>query len=143
MFPLLTGSCDVAEYCDGSSSACPVDDSVGNGAACNTTHGNGACYGGQCKTAGAQCSVINAASGPWIPCTQVEFQRNFKPEDFCKNLTCYSTTPNSCLKFTFTNGLSVLTEDGTPCGFPYSSSRSANTASLCYAGACVSAEVTN
>ncbi len=50
-----TGSCDITEYCSGSASECPSDESVLDGTAC-TRNGVGAfCYSGECPNLALQC----------------------------------------------------------------------------------------
>ena len=56
-----TGDCDIAEYCLGNSSECPVDESRVDGTACNSN--TGYCIDGQCPTHNAQCMASFSESG--------------------------------------------------------------------------------
>ncbi|XP_076154004.1 zinc metalloproteinase-disintegrin-like protein H4 subunit A isoform X1 [Alosa pseudoharengus] len=48
--------CDLAEYCTGSSGACPEDSFKMNGVECN--YGRGYCYNGMCPSAEGQCKRL-------------------------------------------------------------------------------------
>ncbi|CAB4022230.1 Hypothetical predicted protein, partial [Paramuricea clavata] len=49
-------SCDVPEYCDGSSEVCPADLKTANGISCNNKQGY--CYAGECRTYNEQCNNL-------------------------------------------------------------------------------------
>ena len=56
------GSCDVAETCDGVDPACPADEGVALGTACQDANGDkGACWGPTCSNRQASCQAFGAA----------------------------------------------------------------------------------
>ncbi|XP_062381668.1 zinc metalloproteinase-disintegrin-like protein H4 subunit A isoform X2 [Sardina pilchardus] len=67
--------CDLAEYCTGTSGACPEDSFKMNGVECN--YGNGYCYNGICPSAERQCKKL---WGPGARAPPECFHYNLKGE---------------------------------------------------------------
>lgn len=93
-------TCDPAEYCTGSSSACPADIVAPNGLSCGS---NGlACASGQCTSLSLQCQTVGSSLGLTTGCTS--------HQNTCQ-ITCQDpTNSNSCIQ------LATLLVDGSPCG---------------------------
>lgn len=97
-----TGSCDLSEYCTGSSSACPTDRYVPNGDACGTDPGF-FCASGQCTSRDMQCrEQLNMNN------TDVSFCGS----DSCR-LSCTVGASYNSTDYCMDTGQSVL--NGTPC----------------------------
>ncbi|KAJ3751090.1 Metallo-peptidase family M12-domain-containing protein [Lentinula detonsa] len=99
--PSKNATCDPAEYCTGSSSACPTDIVEPNGMSCGS---NGlACASGQCTSLSLQCQTVGASMGLTTGCSN--------HQDTCQ-ITCQDpTNSNSCIQ------LASLVVDGSPCGY--------------------------
>jgi hypothetical protein len=145
-------SCDVAETCDGSSSECPFDDSVGNGAACTMqAYGAGTCFEGSCTSHAAQCGALSATvkAGPWYFCPyQQQYNdehRNGATGGLCGTLWCSQQSPltaSGCSLFTLSSAPEQMA-DGNACGAEDETTKVPAPTSFCYKGQCVAASVTN
>jgi hypothetical protein len=105
-------TCDITEYCNGTSANCPPDVHVSDGNSC----GNGTmyCASGLCTSRSAQCAQRGARLNITTECS---FQ-----QDSCQ-ISCEDPSdPNNCL------ALSGMFLDGTNCGL----------AGRCQKGQCVS-----
>lgn len=141
-----TGGCDVAEVCDGRSSACPVDDFVGNGASCSdATYGSGACFEGRCQSFALQCGDVSKvfSGGPWEPCPVAQQLNKQNGREYCNTLYCSTHgDATTCSYFDFSGANSEQMADGNPCG-PTTADGTPSPSSLCYKGKCVPAGLTN
>ncbi|KAJ4485475.1 zinc metalloprotease [Lentinula aciculospora] len=99
--PSKNATCDPAEYCTGSSSACPTDIVASVGMSCGS---NGlACASGQCTSLSLQCQTVGASMGLTTGCSN--------HQDTCQ-ITCQDpNNTNSCIQ------LASLLVDGSPCGY--------------------------
>ncbi|CAM0138165.1 unnamed protein product [Umbelopsis sp. WA50703] len=110
-------TCDITEYCNGTSANCPPDVHVSDGNSC----GNGTmyCASGLCTSRSAQCAQRGARLNITTECS---FQ-----QDSCQ-ISCEDPSdPNNCL------ALSGMFLDGTNCGL----------AGRCQKGQCVSTGALN
>ena len=132
--------CDLAEYCNGYSSSCPNDLSIGSGTKCyDDTYGYGLCYSGFCFNHLRQCRTIGNRynDGPYNQCPYnnhiqlngyiksnsfSSFTRgnnknkgnNLQQQDyFCQTLWCQNN-PNTCTYFTESSQITQV-NDGIPC----------------------------
>ncbi|KAJ3973196.1 zinc metalloprotease [Lentinula raphanica] len=99
--PSKNATCDPAEFCTGSSSACPADVVEPNGKSCGS---NGlACASGQCTSLSLQCQTVGASMGLTTGCSN--------HQDTCQ-ITCQDpNNTNSCIQ------LASLLVDGSSCGY--------------------------
>ncbi|KAJ4471382.1 Metallo-peptidase family M12-domain-containing protein [Lentinula edodes] len=99
--PSKNATCDPAEFCTGSSSACPADVVASNGMSCGS---NGlACASGQCTSVSLQCQSVGASMGLTTGCSN--------HQNTCQ-ITCQDpNNSNSCIQ------LASLLVDGSPCGY--------------------------
>jgi len=141
--------CDVAETCDGQTSACPIDSYVGNGLACTSSEfGAGACFEGHCQSQQKQCRGMSAfySGGPFSTCPGQGEQPipNVGTPPFCQELFCRAGGNAICSYFPMYTGTNprVWMTDGNPCGASQADGVW-STDQLCFQGSCVPAEETN
>lgn len=104
--------CDIPEYCNGTSTACPTDIHLDDGTSC--ANGTMKCASGLCTSRSAQCALRGARLNITEECS---FQ-----QDSCQISCADPTDPHNCL------ALSGMFLDGTDCGL----------AGRCQKGQCVS-----
>jgi hypothetical protein len=136
--------------CDGTSSLCPVDDAVGNGASCTLApYGAGSCFGGKCTSFRRQCAEIGNVfpGGPWYPCSQQTAMNSKAGLGYCGELYCVDTPttsgsgPIQCSFFDISAGPERMA-NGTACGEPNETGE-LSSRMVCYNSECVAAENTN
>ncbi|KAM8794565.1 disintegrin and metalloproteinase domain-containing protein 18-like [Eudromia elegans] len=75
--PAADAQCDLPEFCNGSSAACPADLYVQDGSGCE--RGTGYCYGGRCRSADLQCQRLygrGSRNAPVVCYEEVNSQRD-------------------------------------------------------------------
>ncbi|GAB5593873.1 hypothetical protein Unana1_08773 [Umbelopsis nana] len=110
-------TCDIPEYCNGTSTACPPDIHLADGTSC--ANGTMKCASGLCTSRSAQCALRGARLNITTECS---FQ-----QDSCQISCADPTNPNNCL------ALSGMFLDGTDCGL----------AGRCQKGQCISTGALN
>lgn len=99
--PSRNVTCDPAEHCTGTSSACPADVVASNGKSCGS---NGlACASGQCTSVALQCQTVGASMGLTTGCPS--------HQNTCQ-ISCQDpTNSGQCIQL----GSTLI--DGSPCGY--------------------------
>ncbi|KAI9285754.1 Metallo-peptidase family M12-domain-containing protein [Umbelopsis sp. AD052] len=93
-------TCDLPEYCNGTSTACPTDIHLDDGTSC--ANGTMKCASGMCTSRSAQCALRGARLNITEECS---FQ-----QDSCQISCADPSDPHNCL------ALSGMFLDGTDCG---------------------------
>jgi len=97
-------SCDVPDYCDGTTAICRVKYAPDN-SVCTASGAKGKCKSGVCKSRAVSCALI----GPTLTPPRI-FTDCQTPSDPC-NLICYEQSSRSCTSFS----PSEPVPDGLPC----------------------------
>jgi hypothetical protein len=110
-----SGSCDIAEVCNGTYGYCPDDDYVGAGTSCTSGYGDGVCYAGDCLSHERQCREVGSkfSGAPYDSCPTTS-QLTLNDQNFCGTMWC-TNSPGSCTLFRVSS-VPVQMYDGISCG---------------------------